>query len=208
MSEGEQKESFLTRHKYFKSLVKWAFSVCDADKTGTIERDELYTGVLLVHLRMAKYVGAAATFPASKETVDKLFDTSDIDKSGTIDEEEFSKIMVVCCGQVASRIVIYLALLLFIVPCLAKGSVLVLAYFLIGQTWFENLAHFFQAPIAAIPWLDALFDWDTLAEDIMGTGIFIGLFPVVFNAIDSFYQEAAEGDMLKSLDSISKKKAS
>lgn len=46
-------ESFLTRSRAFKSLVKWAFNICDTDKSGTIDKAELYTGVLLVHLKIA-----------------------------------------------------------------------------------------------------------------------------------------------------------
>ena len=33
--------------------MKWAFGVIDRDGSGTIEKDELYTGVLLVHLKIA-----------------------------------------------------------------------------------------------------------------------------------------------------------
>ena len=57
MPESEEtayeNSSFLTRSKAFKSVVKWAFSVCDDDKTGEIQKNELYTGVILVHLKIA-----------------------------------------------------------------------------------------------------------------------------------------------------------
>ena len=54
--------NWITRSKWFKNLSKWAFSVCDKDKTGHITKAELYTGVILVHLKIAKYAGAAACF--------------------------------------------------------------------------------------------------------------------------------------------------
>ena len=104
--------------------------------------------------------------PASRETVDKLFDASDEDNSGTIDEEEFQKIMVVCCGQIASRVLLYLALLLLISPFCANGIVLALTYLLADKEWFIALFHMVQDPVAKVPWLDALFDWDTLAEGV------------------------------------------
>lgn len=206
--QEETKENFLTRSKAFKSLVKWAFTVCDTDKTGSIHKDELYTGVLLVHLKIAKYAGGAACFPASRETIDKLFDASDVDKSGTIDEDEFQKIMVVCCGQILSRVVLYLAMLLFIVPTLAHGLIVYLTAVLADKSWFQAIAYAVQSPISKVEWLDAMFDWDTLIEDVLGIGIFFALFPIVFGAIDEFYQKAAESKMLDSIEIAKKKKES
>ena len=46
-------DNFVTRSGAFKSLVKWAFGVCDHDKSGHVGKDELYTGVILVHLQLA-----------------------------------------------------------------------------------------------------------------------------------------------------------
>lgn len=102
--------------------------------------------------------------PASRATVDKLFDASDVDKSGTIDEDEFQKIMVVCCGQIATRVLIYFALLLFVSPSVAHITVIYLQSILADKVWAKALFRLIQAPIAQVPWLDAMFDWDTLAE--------------------------------------------
>ena len=112
----------------------------------------------------SEYAGAAACFPADRQTIDKLFDASDLDNSGTIDEEEFTKIMIVCCGQILSRVVLYLAMLLLIVPCLAHLAVLQLKAMVSHKPWFETLTHLVQDPIAKVPWLDALFDWETLVQ--------------------------------------------
>lgn len=205
--DDDENSSWITRSKPFKNVVKWAFGVCDNDSTGEIHKDELYTGVILVHLMIAKYAGAAACFPASRETVDKLFDASDEDDSGTIDEEEFQKIMVVCCGQIASRVVLYLALLIVISPGAAYIIVMGLTSMVAGQEWFSVLFHTVQDPIAKIPWLDDMFDWDSLAESLIGKIFFFLAFPIVFGNIDKFYQAAAEGEMLASMGSKKKKKA-
>jgi hypothetical protein len=136
-----------------------------------------------------------------------LFDASDVDKSGTIDEEEFSKIMVLTCGSIASRVLLYFSLLLFLAPCGAHALVLFIGYWLGGTSLFQFLVWCIQAPIAKIPMLDNLLDWDSLPEDILGKVVFFVAFPIVFGAIDSFYQAAAEGEMLQSaLSSNSKKK--
>jgi hypothetical protein len=51
---SRQMYTFLTRTKAFQGLVAWAFSVCDNDKTGEINKLELYAGILLVHVTLAK----------------------------------------------------------------------------------------------------------------------------------------------------------
>ncbi|CAB9500308.1 expressed unknown protein [Seminavis robusta] len=203
--EVVQTGNMFTRSKMFKSMVKWAFSICDDDKSGEIGKDELYTGVLLVHLYIAKYAGAAACFPATRATVDKLFDASDADNSGSIDEQEFATILVVTCGSIFSRVLLYFALLLFVSPIGAKGIVAVLAYMVQGTVWFQAIRHAVQDPISKHPFIDNLFDWDTLAEDLIGKVVFFVAFPIVFQAIDDFYQVAAEGNMLKKLEAMKQK---
>ena len=54
------KTSILTRSQTFQSLVKWAFEQVDTDNSGTIDKKELYAGLLLIHLHLASYAGPAA----------------------------------------------------------------------------------------------------------------------------------------------------
>jgi hypothetical protein len=54
--------NFLTRSRRFHRLVDWAFSVCDSRRKGAIGESELYAGLLLVHLNLAKWAGPAACF--------------------------------------------------------------------------------------------------------------------------------------------------
>jgi hypothetical protein len=56
----EGSSNFVTRTAAFRRLTKWAFSKVDANSTGSVNKDELYAGVLLVHLRLARYTGSAA----------------------------------------------------------------------------------------------------------------------------------------------------
>ena len=144
--------------------------------------------------------------PATRETVDKLFDASDVDKSGTIDEEEFTKIMVLTCGSIASRIVLYLALLLFLSPVLAKIIVTILAYTIGSSAIVQFLIHAIRDPLTKVAVLNNLVNWDTLLESIFGKVVFMVAFPIVFGAIDSFHQAAAEGEMLAAALSSNKKK--
>ena len=72
--------------------------------------------------------------------------------------------MVVCCGQILSRVVLYLAMLLVIVPTLAHGLVVYLYSVLADKAWFVTISNLVQGPISKVEWLDAMFDWDTLFE--------------------------------------------
>jgi hypothetical protein len=54
--------NLLTQSKTFRKLVDWAYGVCDDKKTGHIGQSELYAGLLLVHVKLAKFVGPAACF--------------------------------------------------------------------------------------------------------------------------------------------------
>ena len=50
--------SILTRTKFFQRVIHWSFGICDKNNTGQVNKDELYAGILLVHLYLAKYAGA------------------------------------------------------------------------------------------------------------------------------------------------------
>jgi hypothetical protein len=86
--------NFITRSSFFKDLCKYVFKICDSDGNGSLNATELYAGVLLVHLNLAKYAGPAACFPAPRDVVNQLFIASDYDNSGGIDQTEFEAIMV------------------------------------------------------------------------------------------------------------------
>ena len=72
----------------FKRLCQWAFNMCDKSKNKTLSKEELYSGLLLVYINLAKYAGPAACHPPTQEVVDMLFDACDNDNSGDICEKE------------------------------------------------------------------------------------------------------------------------
>ena len=83
-----------------------AFDSIDVDKSGDVTLEELYSGLLLIHLQMAAYVGASACRPASRGYVEEIFHLLDADDSGVLNREEFSVAMKVLYSQVFTRIVI------------------------------------------------------------------------------------------------------
>ena len=56
----KKKASYLTNTEYFRNTVNAAFDKIDTDNSGDVTLEELYAGLLLIHLKMAIYVGAPA----------------------------------------------------------------------------------------------------------------------------------------------------
>jgi hypothetical protein len=179
--------SILTRTRPFKKLAKWAFDACDADDKGRISKDELYAGILLVHIQLAKYVGVAACFPPTRQVCDQLFQASDDDGSGFIDQAEFTQILVICCAQILSRIVVYFTLMILLVPVAAhrvvKGAGLVLDL----VQWQAEAETF-----AVFLWLESLLTLHGLTEKSVSLVLSFLVIPMIFNLIDSHSRRSAE----------------
>lgn len=140
-------------------MVESTFASMDNTGNGEVTKDELFAGLLLVHLKLAKFAGAPACYPPGKPTVDKLFDAADHDQSGGIDQEEFSSIMAVSCAQIMSRMVMYYLILMLFVPFAAA-----------------QIVNFLPIEDGSI--------WEKLTETIVGFVMFSVAIPVVWNAID------------------------
>lgn len=97
--------------------------------------------------------------PPVKDTCDGMFEAADHDHSGGIDEEEFSSIMAVCCGQIMSRMVAYYLVVMLGVPYTAAKVVDLLP--------IEN---------GSI--------WEKVTETIVGFAIFSLAIPLLWNKID------------------------
>merc|ERR1719491_679434 len=57
---AHESSTFLTRSFLFKKFIREVFKDIDTDKSNNIDKDELYKGVLLIHLQLAMYAGPAA----------------------------------------------------------------------------------------------------------------------------------------------------
>lgn len=108
------------KSKVFQKLVKWAFNKVDQNNSGAIEPNQLYSGLLLVHLRLATFLGPAACKPATKEYVDEIFILLDKDKNGVLDVEEFSYVVALLLPQIISRVIMLMVLTILLLPFLAK----------------------------------------------------------------------------------------
>merc|ERR1719410_1122290 len=139
---------WLMRRSFFQNLAKLAFEKVDRDKSGRVDKDELYTGMLLFHIELAAYVGAAAAKPFSREKTEKVFDTMDTDKSGDLCEEEFIRTMAILSSEIISRVINIMLITLFLVPLLTKCIMVILS----PVCFYCLKAGKFCAPILLILW--------------------------------------------------------
>lgn len=116
----QQSKTFLSKSRRFQELVDWAFDVVDIDGSGEVGPKELYSGLLLIHLKLAAYVGPAACRPATREYVMQIFTLMDTDDSKSLDREEFGMVMTLLCSQIISRVFVQLGATLLIVPFVAQ----------------------------------------------------------------------------------------
>jgi len=112
-------ERFLTHTRAFQTGVSKAFAICDHSGDGKVDENELYTGLILVHLELAKHAGPAACFPPTRAVCDRHFAESDRDGSGYINRAEFHYIVEILCADILSRMFVYYLLIVLCVPILA-----------------------------------------------------------------------------------------
>jgi len=94
--------------RIFDAACEKAFKTTDTDKSGLIDKDELYVGVLELYLQLHLYGLNIRTPPRS--TVEKLMRTVDTDKSGELNLEEYKQVIEALVGQTVGRICTQVAL--------------------------------------------------------------------------------------------------
>jgi hypothetical protein len=116
----DAKPNWLCRTKAFQKACKSAFEAVDMDSSGTVDEKELYSGLLLIHLKLGTYAGPAACRPLSRERCKEFFNKMDRDGSGTLDQAEFNQVMAVLFGNVLIRVLTQWSMTLIIVPLVAN----------------------------------------------------------------------------------------
>jgi hypothetical protein len=97
--------SWLSRSKRFRKWCEWAFHVIDTDKSNSVDETELYSGLLLIHLKLGTYVGPAACRPLGRERCHAVFQKMDLDGSGRLDFDEFQQVMSVLFSNILLRVI-------------------------------------------------------------------------------------------------------
>jgi Ca2+-binding EF-hand superfamily protein len=114
------KTSWLSRTRWFTKMSNAAFAVVDADESGEVDEKELYSGLLLIHLKLGCYAGPAACRPVDRQRVRAVFQKMDVDHSGTLDRDEFREVMMVLCSNIFTRVLVQWSMTLMIVPLVAQ----------------------------------------------------------------------------------------
>ena len=112
----------ITKSQFFSNTCQNIFEKMDVDKSGELEKIEVYTGVLVLYTMIIAYVPIAT--PPPREDVDALFDEADADHSGFLNAQEFQDVATILCCEVTARLVkqmlFYLAFLPFLVSVLVS----------------------------------------------------------------------------------------
>mmetsp|Transcript_14993 Transcript_14993/g.34761 ORF Transcript_14993/g.34761 Transcript_14993/m.34761 type:complete len:247 (+) Transcript_14993:31-771(+) len=152
----------LTESKAFRSLVCTVFDSMDDSEDGVIDEAELYSGLLLVHLKLAKFVGPSACFPPDRKACGRLFADADRNNSGGLDRNQFHWIMGVMCAEVFLRMLVHYVFLILVVPVLASSLI---SFVGIPRDTYLALA----------------------IQQALSMGVFFLAIPIVWSAIDARY---------------------
>ncbi|KAG7340202.1 EF hand domain containing protein [Nitzschia inconspicua] len=159
--------NFLTRTQMFQDMLEWAFRQVDADGSGEVDPQELYSGLLLIHLKLGSYAGPAACKPISREQTDAMFRRVDVDGNGTLSKDEFDAVMMVLFGNALLRVAFQYACTIVLVPLLAQqllnATVWIGTYILniVVQTWTDHRYH------TVVHWEDDDLDvWERVWSDV------------------------------------------
>jgi Ca2+-binding EF-hand superfamily protein len=112
--------SWICRTRYFSNLCDTVFDAIDSDRSNAVDKNELYQGLLLIHLKLGTYAGPAACKPLSRERCNDVFMKMDDDKSGFLDKAEFREVMMVLFGNVFLRVIVQWYMTIIFVPLLAN----------------------------------------------------------------------------------------
>ena len=101
---------------YFDAACQAAFAEVDIDHSGSIDKNELYVGVLELYLQLHRYGLNIRTPPRDK--VEKLMDLADTDGRG-LELEKFKEVIEPLVRQTFGRVILQIALTI-ICPMIAS----------------------------------------------------------------------------------------
>jgi len=111
----------ITKTKAFREMCDKVFDSIDTDGSGTVDEKELYSGLLLAHLKLGMYIGSpACARPLDRERCRQIMQQMDTDGSGELNRDEFRRVMVLLFSNVLLRVMIMWTATIVLVPLLAK----------------------------------------------------------------------------------------
>jgi Ca2+-binding EF-hand superfamily protein len=159
--------------------VDWAFQSIDIDQSGMVDKKELYSGLVLIHLKLAAYLGPAACRPATREYVEEIFEALDEDESGELDKEEFGKVITMLISQMTTRVILQLSMTLVIVPMIAGH---VFQFICIGYHYVKDIICNMEQLVDTTSKV-SIFMYDNIYSHLPDS--FIHVFTMIQTKIDS-----------------------
>ena len=117
----------------FKKKLKHIFKTVDIDNSGSIDKKEAYSMVLLLYLYVAQYTTIYGKTVPSVEEIMKLYDKIDVNGDGKLNFEEFESMAIVLFEEVSTRVSTQIFSQLCLAPLIAYGACIVLRdYVIVG----------------------------------------------------------------------------
>lgn len=179
--------NILTRSKHFRKMATKIFNDLDIDRSNTLDNEELYAGVILVHLQLAKYTGAAACNPPSRLVVKTIFNEFDSDDSNSLDVEEFINVCILLSGQVLGRVGFQWIFTLVISPFLGQ-YLLNLVIFILAKSKCGFTSKILAFPFAQTVWSRIP---STIPVTVMSCVVACLLVPLILDCIDTKFRSFA-----------------
>lgn len=100
-------------------MARRAFDMCDLDKSGKVDKTELWAGILLLYHKLNRYCLGSRYVPPRKKLVFKMFDFYDYDSSGTLELDEFVVLARHLCKDIFSEFMEKVYLTFFAIPLIS-----------------------------------------------------------------------------------------
>jgi Ca2+-binding EF-hand superfamily protein len=128
---------WVTKTDHFRKKVHEAFDKMDDNGDGGIDKQELFTGMLLLELKLSGQVGPAACWPPARAVCDNLFEEADVNNSGKLDRHQFEWVMGVVCFEIFAKVALFYVFMLGAVPFL--GTLIVNFFHVQPETTGEKV---------------------------------------------------------------------
>jgi hypothetical protein len=100
-----------------RALIESEFKSLDADHTGRLSIEELYTGIILIYMKLSMFIRLS---PPTRSYVRRLLQEMDKDHDGRLNREEFQKFVEVLSAGMLTRALFQVVVMFVVGPLLAR----------------------------------------------------------------------------------------
>eukprot|EP01065_Artemidia_motanka_P018260 TRINITY_DN21579_c0_g1_i1.p1 TRINITY_DN21579_c0_g1~~TRINITY_DN21579_c0_g1_i1.p1 ORF type:complete len:326 (+),score=111.53 TRINITY_DN21579_c0_g1_i1:76-978(+) len=182
-ARSEKVRNRFTSSRRFKKACRDAWKQCDLDNSGTVDVAEVYVGVLLLYLKLSRFVPGCV--PPDKARIAELVRQMDVDGSGTLDEDEFMHLATVLCEHIAGRVAVEGFTLYVLGPLMAMVVTAALGY----SFDMDAICSYFGEGYRSV--LDSVIDLTIVCV------VFAVVVPFISDQLDQYAKKAAQKESHK-----------